>query len=197
MTPMRLLQKAFYKEVFDLLRDTAKSFMEHKALRLSAALAYYTIFAMAPLLLIVMWVVGFLYGQHVEGQESVQNEIFNEAANILGRETTAQIQDVVRRISLSNKSGIGIIVGLGTLIFASTTIFVQIQEGINFIWDVKPKPKKGWAQMLLNRAVSFSMVVGLGFLLITSLLLNGIIGALSDVIGQYFPDLSLYLLNWV
>lgn len=192
---MRLLKKDFYKDVYVLLRDSAISFMEHKALRLSAALAYYTIFAMAPLLLIVMWVVGFLYGQHVEGQESVQNELFEEAANILGRETTAQVQEVVRRISVSNKSGIGILVGIGTLVFASTTIFVQIQEGINFIWDVKPKPKKGWARILLNRAISFSMVIGLGFLLITSLLLNGIIAALSGIIGQYFPDLSLYLLN--
>ncbi len=194
---MRLLQKAFYKEVIDLLRDSGKSFMEHKALRLSAALAYYTIFAMAPLVLIVMWVVGFLYGQHIEGQEAVQNEIFEEVAEILGRETTAQLQNIVHGISVSSKSGIGIIVGIGTLVFASTTIFVQIQEGINFIWDVKPKPKKGWIQMLVNRAISFSMVVGLGFLLITSLLLNGIIAALSGVIGQYFPELSLYLLNWV
>lgn len=194
---MRLLEKTFYKDVFDLLANSAKSFMEHKALRLSAALAYYTIFAMAPVLLIVMWVVGFLYGQHVEGQEAVQNEIFNEAADVIGKETTAQLQDLVRRLSLSDKSGISIIVGIGTLIFASTTIFVQIQEGINFIWDVKPKPKKGWKQMLLNRAISFSMVLGLGFLLITSLLLNGIIAALSDVIGQYFPELSLYLLNWI
>lgn len=194
---MKLLKKDFYKDVLGLLRDSATSFMEHKALRLSAALAYYTIFAMAPLLLIVMWVVGFLYGQHVEGQEAVQNEIFEEAANILGKETTVQIQDVVRSISVSNKSGIGILVGIGTLVFASTTIFVQIQEGINFIWDVKPKPKKGWKQMLLNRAISFSMVIGLGFLLITSLLLNGIIAALSGIIEQYFPELSLHLLNWV
>lgn len=194
---MRLFEKSFYKEVFVLLRDSANSFMEHKALRLSAALAYYTIFAMAPLLLIVMWVVGFLYGQHVEGQEAVYNEFFEEAATIIGKETTAQIQQIVRQISISEKSGLGVIIGIGTLVFASTTIFVQIQEGINFIWDVKPKPKKGWLRMLLNRAISFSMVLGLGFLLITSLLLNGIIAALSGVISQYMPELSLYLLEWI
>lgn len=194
---MRLLTLAFYKEVFILLKDSAVSFMEHKGLRLSAALAYYTIFAMAPLLLIVIWVVGFLYGQHMEGPEAVQNEIFNEAAEILGKETTAQIQDIVRRISLSDQSGIGVVIGIGTLVFASTTIFVQIQEGINFIWDVKPKPKKGWKKMLINRVLSFSMVLGLGFLLVTSLLLNGIIMALSGVISRYFPELSVYLMSWV
>lgn len=194
---MRLLTKAFYVEVFQLLKDSATSFMDHKALRLSAALAYYTIFAMAPLLLIVIWVVGFLYGQHLEGQDAVQNEIFGEVAEILGRETTTQLQNIVRSISLSEQSGIGIVIGIGTLIFASTTIFVQIQEGINFIWDVKPRPKKGWIQMILNRAISFSMVLGLGFLLITSLLLNGIITALSGIIGEFFPELSMYLVNWV
>lgn len=194
---MRLFTKTFYIEAFDLLKDSAMSFMDHKGLRLSAALAYYTIFAMAPLLLIVIWVVGFLYGQHLEGQDAVQNEIFEEAAGVIGKETTAQLQAIVHRISVSSQSGIGIIIGIGTLIFASTTIFVQIQEGINFIWDVKPKPKKGWKRMLLNRAVSFSMVLGLGFLLITSLLLNGIIAALSDILSRYFPELSVYLLNWV
>lgn len=194
---MRLFTKIFYIEAFDLLKDSAMSFMDHKGLRLSAALAYYTIFAMAPLLLIVIWVVGFLYGQHLEGQDAVQNEIFEEAAGVIGKETTAQLQAIVHRISVSSQSGIGIIIGIGTLIFASTTIFVQIQEGINFIWDVKPKPKKGWKRMLLNRAVSFSMVLGLGFLLITSLLLNGIIAALSDILSRYFPELSVYLLNWV
>lgn len=171
--------------------------MNDKALRLSAALAYYTIFSIAPLLLIVIWLVGFLYGEHIDGQGGAQNEIFEEFAAILGTETAAQVQDVIQRISVSDKSGIGIAVGIGTLIIGSTTIFIQIQDSINFIWKVRPKPKQGWKLMLLNRVISFSMVIGLGFLLITSLILNGIIAALSSQLNEYIPGISVYMIEWI
>lgn len=194
---MKLFKKSFYKEVGQLLSGTFNEFMNDKAMKLSAALAYYSVFSIAPLLLIVIWLAGFLYGQHVEGDDAIQAEVFSEFASLFGTETAAQIQQVISKISLSTKSGLGIAIGIGTLIAGSTTIFIEIQDSINQIWKVRAKPKKGWVKMVLNRLISFSMVVGLGFLLITSLILNGVILALSNEIAEYFPQLTVAMVEWI
>jgi len=194
---MKLLSKEFYLDIFELLKLSIQGFAADRAMKMSASLAYYAIFSIAPLLLIIIWLVGFLFGEFVEGQAGVQAEIFGEFASLFGTEVAAQIQQVIQQISVSNKSGIGIVVGIVTLIIGSTTIFIDIQHSINLIWKVQAKPQKGWVKMILNRVISFSMVLGLGFLLITSLLLNGIIVALSSYLLDYFPDLSFILVEWI
>ncbi|PPL04360.1 YihY/virulence factor BrkB family protein [Parapedobacter indicus] len=194
---MRLFKKSFYKDIFQLLSNTFSEFSNDNAMKMSASLAYYTIFSIAPLLLIVIWLVGFFYGQILAGEHDAQSAVFEEFAAIFGPATAAQIQQIIQNIGLSNKSGIGIAVGIGTLILGSTTIFTEIQDSLNRIWGVRPKPKKGWLKMLLNRAISFSMVLGLGFLLIVSLIANGIIVALSSQITRFFPEISVYLVEWV
>ncbi len=194
---MGLRSKTFFKDVFHLLSESGKGFSNDKAMKMSASLAYYAMFSIAPLLLIIIWLVGFLFGEYVEGQQGAQNEVFEEFTALFGTEVAAQIHQTIQKISVANRSGVGIAVGIVTLIIGSTTIFIEIQDSINIIWKVKAKPQKGWLKMLLNRAISFSMVVGLGFLLIVSLLLNGIIGALSNQITKYFPDFSVYLMSWI
>lgn len=195
---IKIFKKAFYLDVVDLLSRTFKGFSEDKAMKMSASLAYYAIFSIAPLLLIVIWLIGFIFGEYVEGQAGAQTEVFEEFAALFGTEVAAQIQEVIRRISVSDKSGISVAIGIGTLIAGSTTIFIEIQDSINRIWNVRARPRKGWVKMILNRVLSFSMVVGLGFLLIVSLVLNGIIGALSGYITDYLPDgVSVHLLNWI
>ena len=193
----KLFNRQFYKEVWSLLSLSAESFMNDKALKMSASLAYYAIFSIAPLLLIVIWLIGFLFGEFVEGQQGANEEVFREFAAIFGRDVAVQIQSVIQKISVSSKSGIGIAAGIITLIIGSTSIFMEIQDSINSIWKVRAKPKKGWVKMLLNRAISFSMVLGLGFILIASLLINGIIVALSNQLGSYFPDLSITMMEWI
>ncbi|SFB84358.1 membrane protein [Parapedobacter composti] len=194
---MKFLRKSFYKEIVELLGNTFAEFSKDSAMKMSASLAYYTIFSIAPLLLIIIWVVGFIYGEVLAGEQDARAEIFEEFAGMFGPETATQIQQIIQNISLSNKSGLGIAIGIGTLIIGSTTIFIEIQDSLNRIWGVRPKPKKGWLKMLLNRAISFSMVLGLGFLLIVSLMANGIIVALSSQINRFFPDISIYLMQWI
>src|SRR5690606_25319229 len=177
---MNIFRARFYKDIFKLLGDTASAFSNDKAMKMSASLAYYTIFSIAPLLLIVIWLVGFFYGELLSGPQDAQTEVFDEFANIFGPETAAQIQQIIQNISVSNKSGLGIAIGIGTLVIGSTTIFIEIQDSLNRIWGVRPKPKKGWLKMLLNRAISFSLFLGLGFLLIASLIANCIILHLSS-----------------
>ncbi|MFB2120279.1 YihY/virulence factor BrkB family protein [Parapedobacter sp. 2B3] len=193
---MKFFRTQFYKDIFKLLSDTASGFSNDNGMKMSASLAYYTIFSIAPLLLIVIWTVGFFYGELLAGPEDAQTEVFDEFANIFGPETAAQIQQIIANISVSNKSGLGIAIGIGTLVVGSTTIFVEIQDSLNRIWGVRPKPKKGWLKMLLNRVLSLSMVLGLGFLLIVSLIANGLVVALSSQITNYFPDISVLVVEW-
>lgn len=195
--PMKFFKKSFYKDIFGLLSDTFSEFSNDKAMKMAASLAYYTIFSIAPLLLIVIWLVGFFYGEILAGEQDAQTEVFKEFGELFGPETAAQLGQIIQNIGLSNKSGIGIAIGIGTLVIGSTTIFVEIQDSLNRIWGVRPKPKKGWLKMLLNRAISFSMVIGLGFLLIVSLIANGLIVALSSQITKYFPDISVIVVEWI
>lgn len=184
--------KQFFTNTFSLIQETFAGFSEDKIMKKSASLAYYTIFSLAPLLLILMWTVGFFYGE-----DAVNGEIFSEINELVGAKAAAQIQDIIRQLSLSEKSGAAIVIGIGTLIVGSTTVFIEIQDSINAIWGVKAKPKKGWVKMLLDRFISFSMIIGLGFLLIVSLLVSTIVELMSGYLIKILPDIMGPLFNLI
>src|SRR5690606_163700 len=169
-----VLTKKSLKRTLALVKETFAGFSDDKIMKKSASLAYYTIFSLAPLLLIIMWTVSFFYGQ-----DAIEGRVFNELNEIVGPNAAKQVQDIIQKISLSEKSGMAIIIGIGTLIIGSTTVFIEIQDSINMIWGVRAKPEKGWKKMIVNRLLSFSIVIGLGFLLIVSLMVSTVIELLS------------------
>src|SRR5690606_7245563 len=156
------------------------------------SLAYYTVFSLAPLLLIIMWTMAFFLGQ-----DATEGRIFNQLHDIVGANAASQIQDIIQKISLSEKSGMAILIGVGTLIVGSTTVFIEIQDSINAIWSVRAKPKKGWKKMLVDRVLSFSIIIGLGFLLIVSLLVSMLIELLSSYLLEIFPETTAFLFTLV
>src|SRR5690554_1151031 len=174
----------YFKRYFSLVKQTLSGFAEDKIMKKSAALAYYTIFSLAPLLLIIMWTVSFFYGE-----DAIEGRIFNELNDIIGSVAVQQVQDIIQKISVSEKSGIAIIIGIGILIIGSTTVFVEIQDSINSIWGVRAKPQKGLRKMIIDRILSFSIVIGLGFLLIVSLIISIVIELLSSYLLTIFPDM--------
>lgn len=173
----------YFKRYFSLIKETLAGFSEDKIMKKSAALAYYTVFSLAPLLLIIMWTVSFFYGE-----DAIEGRVFNELTDIIGPGAAQQVQDIIQKISVSEKSGIAIIIGIGTLILGSTTVFIEIQDSINSIWGVRAKPQKGLRKMIIDRMLSFSIVIGLGFLLIVSLIVSTIIELLSSYLLTIFPD---------
>jgi len=185
-------KKLTFKKVISLAKETFTSFSEDKVMKKSAALSYYTIFSLAPLLLIIMWTVSFFYGE-----DAIEGRVFNELSDSIGANAANQIQDIIQKISLSEKSGIAIIIGIGTLIVGSTTVFIEIQDSINTIWGVKAKPEKGWKKMIFDRILSFSIIIGLGFLLIVSLIASTLIEILSGYLLAIFPDSMAVLFNLV
>lgn len=180
-----------------LLFDTINDFLDDKCLKKSASLAYYTVFSIGPLILILIWALGFFYGSQLDSPTGARDEIMEELTKLFGNEIANMLDTAIKRISFESKHSIGVYVGIGALIFSSTTIFVDIQNSINEIWRVKAKPKKGWLKIIIDRLISFSMVIGLGFLLMTSLILSSIIGFLMNYIVKYLPDLDIQFLGMV
>ncbi|HEX9980649.1 MAG TPA: YihY/virulence factor BrkB family protein [Flavobacterium sp.] len=178
------------KTFFKLLKETFTSFTDDKGLKFSAALSYYTIFSLAPLLLLLISLVSLFFGR-----EAVQGQLFGELNGMLGNEAAAQVQDMIKKIELNGESTWAVIVGAVTLIIGATTVFGEIQDSINIIWRVKAKPKRGWLKLIQDRLLSSSLIAGLGFLLIVSLMVNGALKALNDLLIGYFPDVTIILFN--
>jgi len=174
----------------NLIIASFKAFMEDRALTMSAALAYYTVFAMAPLLIMLISLASLFYGE-----DAVNRKLFQEINGLVGNQAALQIQNIIRQISLQKDSTFAVILGVITLFVGATGVFIEMQDSINQIWRVKAKPEKGWKKMLINRVLSFSMVISLGFLLIASLIINGLILTLSEQLSQYFPDLTVLVIN--
>src|SRR5918993_1692606 len=173
-----------------ILRRTGENFSEDDCLKLAASLSYYTIFAIAPLLIIIISLVGSLYGR-----DAVQGKVYTEIQALVGNEAALQIQEIIANVQNSHNTTIGTIVGIIILFIGATGIFTEIQGSINFIWSVKAKPKKSWLKYLVNRALSFVLVLTLGFLLVVTLIASTLLDVLGDKLTRLFPDATVYLLN--
>lgn len=184
--------KASLRGFTKIMKDTFTGFIDDKALKLSAALSYYTVFSLGPLLLLLISLVGVFFGR-----DAVQGKLFGEINGLIGNEAAAQVQEIIKNMELNGDSTTAVIIGAITLLIGATTIFGEIQDSINIIWRVKAKPKRGWLKLLKDRLLSSSLIIALGFLLIVSLVVNGAVQALSEWLQGYFPDVTVVLFNIV
>lgn len=173
---------------FRILKDTFMSFLDDRGLKFSASLSYYTLFSLAPLLLLMISLASIFFGR-----EAIQGRVFGEINGLIGNDAAAQIQDIITNMELSGKTNLAIVFGSIVLLIGATSIFGEIQDSINIIWRVKAKPKRGWIKFLQDRLLSSSLIVVLGFLLIVSLMVNGAMLALSEWLTNYFPDVTLII----
>lgn len=173
---------------FRILKDTFTSFLEDRALKFSASLSYYTTFSLAPLLLLMISLAGVFFGR-----EAIQGQIFGEINGLIGNQAAAQIQEIIKNMELSGETTTAVIIGGITLLIGATSVFGEIQDSINIIWRVKAKPKRGWLKLIKDRLLSSSLIVGLGFLLIVSLVINGALAALNDWLKYYFPNVTVFI----
>ncbi|WP_114791257.1 YihY/virulence factor BrkB family protein [Niabella yanshanensis] len=184
-----------FKGIWNVLKETFKGFSEHKITKLSGSLAYYTVFSMGPLLVMIISLCGLFLKK-----EAVEGEVFAVLNGFVGEDTAIQLQEIIKNASLAGKSRIAAIIGGITLLIGATTVFGEIQDSINSIWGLKAKPKKGWLKMLQNRFLSFSVIVSLGFLLLVSLTLSGVIEGISNALQARYPDVTVvafYIINLV
>jgi len=167
------------KKYFGLLKQTYTEFSEDKVPRLGAALAYYTIFSLAPLLLIAIAIAGLAFGQ-----EAAQGKIFAQLRGILGETTAKGVQEMVENAAKPKTGTLATIAGIVTLILGASGVFGQLKDALNTIWDVKPKKKSGILGFVKDRFLSMAMVFGIGFLLLVALVIDAAISAV-------FPELQI------
>ncbi|MEO6731039.1 MAG: YihY/virulence factor BrkB family protein [Ferruginibacter sp.] len=185
--------KITFKGMWEVLKNSFKGFDEDKVTKLSGSLAYYTVFSLGPLLIVIISLCGMFLRR-----EAVEGEIYGQLAGFVGADTAAQLQEIIKNASLAGKSKIAAIIGGITLLIGATTVFAEIQDSINGIWGLKPKPKRGWVKFLQNRFLSFSVIISLGFLLLVSLGINYIIDGFSDRLSNRFPEVAVvifYVIN--
>ena len=179
------MAKVTFKGIWEVLKDAFKGFSEHKVPKLAASLAYYTVFSIGPLLLVIISLAGFFLGR-----EAVEGSIYTQLDSFVGKEAAAQIQEIVGNAFKSGNSGIGAVIGIITLLIGATTMFGELQDSINTIWGLKPKPKQGLWVLIKNRLLSFGIIGVLGFLLLVSLAVTAVIAGLSDRIQQMVPAIG-------
>ena len=185
------MMKRKFKDYWSILKGTFNGFIDDNAMRLSASLSYYTLFSLAPMLLIIISLGGIFFGR-----EAVQGQVYNQINGLIGSDAAKQVQEILKNAQRSGQSLWAAVVGVVTLVIGATGTFAEIQDAINVIWGLKPKPKNGVAKYLLTRFLSFSLIISLGFLLLVSLIVNGVLNAFSQKAELLFSDATIYIF-WV
>jgi membrane protein len=180
------------KNFWDLVKVAALEFAEDNGTKLSASLAYYTIFSIGPLLMVVITLTGLFYKK-----EDISAGIFDQASQLVGSSGAQQLKDMLDNISVQKNTKLFNIIGIAVLVFGATGIFTEIQSSINYIWSIKAKPKKSWVKYLTDRLLSFSLIVGSGFLLLVTLFINIIVDVLNTRLERFIGNADIVLLQFV
>ena len=184
--------------MFNLLKDTIREWREDGANRLAAALAYYTTFSLAPLLVLIIAIAGL-----AGGREAAQTQTMAQVEDLLGTDGRDFVQGMIESASKPATGLTATLLGAVTLLFGALGVFGELQNSLNTIWEVKPKPARGILdgikRFILKRLLSFTMVLGVGFLLLASLVVSAALSAFSEYIGTRwaFADFWLELINFI
>lgn len=174
------------KSYLRLLADIYKEWNEDKVPRLAAALAYHTIFSLAPLLVILVAIAGLVFGE-----DAARGEITAQFAGLIGQEGARFIEQIIMNASQPADGLIATIIGLLVLLLGASGVFGQLQDALNTVWEVKPRDGGGLLELIKNRSLSFTIVLGSGFLLMVSLVLSAALSAASRFVSSLLPGSAL------
>lgn len=172
-------------ELWQILKDARLGFQRHKLFKLSASLGFYTIFTIGPMMLVIIFISKLFWGL-----QAIEGTIHDKISGVIGIPAATQIQEIIKNASISGNNYVAVI-GIIMLVFAATTVFTQIQDTMNTIWNLKVKAGRSWQQMLKNRLISFCIIAGLGLLLLASLILNGLLDGFMDKLHEMFPQTAI------
>lgn len=176
------------------MREIVSNWGVHRCSAQSAALAFYTIFSLAPILVVVIALAGMFFGA-----EAVRGQIFSEFQGLMGRDSALLIQEVLKSAARPSTGRLPTVIGAVTLILGATAVFGQLQDALNTVWAVAPKPGAALTTLLRKRVHSFALVVGIGFLLLVSLVLSAALSGFSGYLERVFafPVDLLEIANFV
>lgn len=174
------------KAVWTVIKTAGTGWANDKATRLGAALSYYTVFAIPPLLIIVLFIASLVFNP-----DQVRSAMFSEVGGLIGKKSAEAIQSAMAAQYQSNKGTVASILAIVALIATATGLFLELQDDLNLIWGVETKPGQGIWGFIKNRLLSFAMIVGIGFLLLVSLVVSAALGAMSKYIDTVVPGLGI------
>ncbi|MFB2836352.1 YihY/virulence factor BrkB family protein [Floridanema evergladense] len=172
--------------IWQLLKQTFDEWNEDKASRLAAALAYYTIFSIAPLLVIVIAIAGVVFGE-----EAARGEIVAQIQGLVGRSGAEVIETAIQNANQPATGTVASLISIGALLFGALGVFAQLQDSLNTIWEVQPKPDRPVKGFVRRNFLSFTMVLGIGFLLLVSLILSATLSAVSAYFSYLIPGFDV------
>lgn len=179
--------------IWACIKETLTSFGSNALMLRSAALSYYTIFSLPPFLLVLLQATSIFYDP-----ATIEQTIFRQLGEYFGRQSAAQLSATIENIGLFEREGWSLIVGIGGIIFTSTTIFVTIQETMNVIFKAREASQKmGWWQYIRGRLIGLALLLSIAFILVVTLTLNAVIARFTERIALYLPDLSTALLYFI
>ena len=181
-----------FSDVLAVLKSSASEFTNNNSFRHAAALSYYTIFSLPPLLLIVITVASAAYGG-----EAVTGQVYGQLKGLVGAESAKFLQDSIAKFTLQQKSGLATIIGIGTLLFAATTFFVTLQESINDIWNLKVKPRNSLWQFVQDRLLSFGLILSVALLLLLSFVISAVLSVFTGYLQRLLPEVGILAIKVV
>lgn len=188
------------RELIDLLKATAREWWNDNTFRLAASVAFYTIFSLAPVLVIAVALAGFIFEN---GSESIRRDLANEVGTLVGPEGRDAVAQVLERASVESGSPLAATIGMITVLIGSTFVFVELQSALNLIWDVEADPTTSMIRgFLRDRMRSFGIALAVGFILVVSLIVSTALSTAQAQLEAYLPGgawlwRSLNLLAWL
>lgn len=176
------------RAAWPLLRDTYAGWSADNAARLGAALAYYTAFSLSPLLVIAIGIAGLAFGQ-----EAAQGLVQDELRSLLGTDGASAVEDMIRNARRPASGILALAIGTFMLLFGASGVFGELQNSLNTVWGVQPRPDAGWGAYLKDRFFSFALVLGTGFLLLVSLVLSAALAAATKFVAGRVPAIEVGL----
>lgn len=179
-------------DVTRLLRTTLNQWFEDKASRLAAALAYYTAISLAPILVIILALTGAILGE-----EAARGEIAHQTEWLWGNVGSAAVQEIIKNASRPSSGVLATLISIGALLFGASGVFGALQDGLNTIWEVIPKPGREIMAIIKERFISLAMVLGVGFLLLVSFVISSALAAFGKYFAAwfYFPGSLTQVMN--
>lgn len=166
-----------------MLKEATLKWLERDPFRNSTVIAYYTIFSMPGLLVIIINLAGYFYGD-----EAITQKISEQVGSLIGSDTAKDVEAIVAKASANKDFTISSAIGIATLLFGATGVFYQLQQTLNLVWEVKPQPKRMFIKLAMDRIFSFGLILAVGFLLLVSLILSTTLSVLSDWVAAHLSD---------
>lgn len=178
------------KSVWEFLNEVFTAWNDDNCFRLSAALSYYTLFSIAPLVVVIIATAGYFFGD-----EAISGVIFNKAYAIIGPQAASGLQTMVKNAYVSRPTSLSGFVSVGVLLFSATVVLTALQSSLNTIWNVRIRADKGIIYFVISRLLALAMMLVIGALLVATIVLNAIWVGVGDYLSQFLAGYAIYLIE--